>query len=68
MRKGNIPEPMNTTETYLHAMTIRLDALCNMVSSLVEHIASKENMAVEEVKAEVKSSPSRKRSTKGTKE
>lgn len=44
-----IDEPVNVEERYLHAMVVRLDALCHMVSSLVEHIASKEGMAVETV-------------------
>jgi hypothetical protein len=42
-----VDEPVNVQERYLYAMVLRLDALCNMVSSLVEHIASKEGIAVE---------------------
>lgn len=50
MRKDSlegIDEPVSVNEKYLHAMVIRLDALCHMVSSLVEHIASKEGIATE---------------------
>ena len=43
-----IPEPLNAEERYMYAMVIRLDALCHMVSSLVDHIAKKEEVAVEE--------------------
>jgi hypothetical protein len=63
-----IDEPMNSSERYLHAMTIRLDALCHMVSSLVEHIAQKESVTVVENKVEEKiSAPRKKTSTKSTK-
>lgn len=60
--KHEIDEPVNVEERYLYAMVTRLDALCHMVSSLVEHIASKEGVAVE------KSTVTRKRSAKSTKE
>lgn len=60
--KHEIDEPVNVEERYLYAMVTRLDALCHMVSSLVEHIAQKEGVAVE------KSTVARKRSSKSTKE
>jgi hypothetical protein len=43
-----VDEPLNVQERYMHGMVIRLDALCHMVSSLVDYIASKEEIAVEE--------------------
>jgi hypothetical protein len=42
-----VDEPLNVQERYMHGMVIRLDALCHMVSSLVDYLASKENVAVE---------------------
>lgn len=47
--KYPVDEPVNVDERYLYAMVMRLDALCHMVSSLVEHIAKKEGVAVEAV-------------------
>lgn len=41
----NVPKPVNTEETYMYAMVVRLDALCNMVSSLLEHIAVQQGVA-----------------------
>jgi hypothetical protein len=61
MQRGNshgkheVDEPVNVEERYLYAMIQRLDALCHMVSSLVEYVAQKEGIAVESV--EEKSSP-----------
>lgn len=46
--------PVNVQERYLYAMVMRLDALCNMMSSLMEHIAEKEGLATETVTEEVK--------------
>lgn len=50
----NIPEPLNSEERYLHAIAIRLDALCHMMSSFLEHYAKDNDEAVEEVKVEDK--------------
>jgi hypothetical protein len=58
-----VDEPVNVQERYLYAMVLRLDALCNMVSSLVEHIASKEGIAVENNTVIEKPKPSRKKKT-----
>jgi hypothetical protein len=58
-----VDEPVNVQERYLYAMVLRLDALCNMVSSLVEHIASKEGIAVETNTVIEKPKPSRKKKT-----
>jgi hypothetical protein len=59
---NDIDEPVNVEERYMHAMVIRLDALCHMVSSLVEHIANQQGVAVESV--EDKSSPAPRASRK----
>jgi hypothetical protein len=45
MNKPQVDLPVNANERYLYAMVIRLDALCNMMSSLIEHIAEKEQVA-----------------------
>jgi hypothetical protein len=58
-----VDEPVNVQERYLYAMVLRLDALCNMVSSLVEHIASKEGIAVENNTVIEKPKPTRKKRT-----
>jgi len=61
------PEPVNTQERYLHATVMRLDALCDMVSSLVEYIAEKEKITT--VKNEVvEAKPVPKRNTRKKKE
>ena len=46
--------PLNASERYMYAMVIRLDAMCNMLSSIVEYIAKKEDVAVESAVEEVK--------------
>lgn len=67
MKKLNdVPyQPMNAQEHYLHAMTVRLDALCHMVSNLVEYIAEKEGIATTNVevkkKAPAKRAPRKKK-------
>jgi hypothetical protein len=61
--KLGVDEPVNVNERYLYAMVLRLDALCNMVSSLVEHIASKDNIAVENNTVIEKPKPTRKKRT-----
>lgn len=38
--------PINKEERYMYAIMIRLDALLDQVSSIVEVIANKENVAV----------------------
>lgn len=43
---NSIPKPLNTEERYQYEQLIRLDALCNMMSSLLEHISKKEDVAI----------------------
>lgn len=38
-------EPVNTVEHFLYAMLVRLDALCDMMNSLIEYIAEHDNVA-----------------------
>ena len=40
MKKLNLDEPLNQNERYMYAMAVRLDAICDMLSSIVEYIAS----------------------------
>jgi hypothetical protein len=61
---SDVDSPVNVEERYLYAMVTRLDALCHMVSSLVEHIASKEGIAVQENKVVEKPLSSKRKKTK----
>jgi hypothetical protein len=45
-------QPVNVNERLLFGCMVRLDALCDMVNSIVEYIAEKEKIAVEAVKVE----------------
>lgn len=57
----NVPEPITPIEQYLHGILLRTDALCEMMSSLLEHIAKKEGIATENVVEEVKKPTPRKK-------
>ena len=46
MSKLNLEEPLNQNERYLYAAVVRLDALCNMLSSFLEFYADKNDVAV----------------------
>lgn len=52
-----IDSPLNAQEKYLHGINLRLEVLIDQVSSLVEHISKKDNVAVESGKVEVKVEP-----------
>jgi len=41
----DIPTPLNTEEKYLHAMVLRLDALCHMMSTFIEEYANQNKVA-----------------------
>lgn len=43
----SIPEPLNISERYQYETVIRLDALCNMLSSIIEGIAEREGIPTE---------------------
>lgn len=60
----DVSKPLNANERYLHAMVVRLDALCNMVSSLLEYIAKQEGIAVDNVVEETKIIPRKKKVSK----
>lgn len=69
-------EPVNATEHFLYAMLVRLDALSHMMSSLIEYVAERDNVATtsHEVKEEVvqpdekEEVPKRTRKTRSKKE
>lgn len=69
-------EPVNATEHFLYAMLVRLDALCHMMNSLIEHISERDNVATtshkvkeEVVQSDVKEEvPKRTRRTRSKKE
>lgn len=56
MDKNNeyLPSPVNANERYMHAIVIRLDALCHMMSDFVDAYGKVNELAVEEVKVEEK--------------
>lgn len=57
--------PLNANERFLYACAVRLDALCEMVSSIVEHIAERDGVAVEQaVEEKPKRAPRRKAAVK----
>lgn len=43
-------KPLNYLERIQYAQLMRLDALCDMLSSIIEHIGNEEGIAVEENK------------------
>lgn len=45
MNIDKLEQPCNANERYLYAVCTRLEALIHIASSLVEYIASKENVA-----------------------
>lgn len=58
----NLPEvetPINPNERFLHAIIIRQDVLIEQLSSIIEHIASKEQVATQNNKTEDKPAPKR---------
>lgn len=72
MRKTyDFDEPVNSNERYLYAIAVRMDAMCSMLSSIIEYIADKEKIAVtsnidkrEEVVVEVEPSKPKKSKSK----
>ena len=63
MSDKNLDQPLNTEERYLYAIAVRLDAITEMLASLISAYAQKENLplthcAAEEVK------PSKKKTKK----
>ena len=46
MRK--LDEPLNASERYLHGIAIRLDALCDMMSSFLNEYAKENSIPVQE--------------------
>lgn len=38
-------QPVNASEHMLHGILIRLDALCHMMNSMIEHVAERDGVA-----------------------
>lgn len=72
MKLQELPQPINIQEKYLHgtamrleAVIMRLDALCEMMSSLVEAYANVHNLATtNQTKEVVEEKPAPKRRTR----
>lgn len=64
MSKSQIDEPLNANERYLYGINMRLEVLIEQMSSLLEHIAKKEGVAVESAKVVEKPAPRRKKPVK----
>lgn len=47
MNLHNVEEPLNANERYLHAIVMRQNILIEQMSSLLEHVAKKDQIAVE---------------------
>jgi hypothetical protein len=43
----HIQEPLNVQEQYLYGINVRLEVLIDQISSLLQHIASTQNVPVE---------------------
>ena len=52
MKKQPLEQPLNSNERFLHAVAVRLDVLIEQVTSIVEHIAKQDEVAVTESKVE----------------
>ena len=63
MSNVKLDNPVNVTEKYLYGINIRLDAIINMLSSLIETYAHQNNIATTNNKVEVKT-PKKTRSKK----
>lgn len=62
MNIRDVEEPLNQNERYLHGIVIRQNILIEQMSTLLEHIAKKDNIAVEkEVVKEAPKSRTRKK-------
>lgn len=47
-----VEEPLSSNERFLHAIIVRQDVIIEQLSSIVEHIASKEGIATTNGKVE----------------
>lgn len=54
MTNRNLPEPLNTQERFLYEIAIRQGILIEQVGSIIDYIASKENVATTNNKVEEK--------------
>lgn len=60
----NLPSPLNTNEAYMYGINQRLEVLIDQMSSLLEHIASKDSVSVESARSE-QVAPTTKRAKRG---
>lgn len=49
---NQVEEPLSANERFLHAIIVRQDVIIEQLSSIVEHIASKEGVATTNGKVE----------------
>jgi len=63
MNEHEIPTPVNTIEHLLYAQVIRLDAMCNMLNSIIEVMGKSNNIAMEDnvVKTSTPPKPTRRK-------
>lgn len=54
---NDVPVPLNAQERLMYAQVVRLDAICDMLSSIVEVMANQNNIAVETKKVVEKKAP-----------
>ncbi len=54
MSNVKLDEPVSIIEKYLYGINIRLDAIVNMLSSLIETYANQNNIPITNNKVEVK--------------
>lgn len=66
----DVPTPLNSEERYFYAIALRLDALCNMMSSFIEVYAKQNGIATtthteteQKVEKPKKTTTTKKRST-----
>lgn len=62
---SQIDDPLNAKEKYLYGINLRLEALIDQVSSLVEHIAKQTSASVENVIVEQDVQPAKTRGKRG---
>ena len=47
MNINEVPQPLNARERLLHAIVVRQNILIEQLSSIIEHIAKKDHVALE---------------------
>ena len=69
MKFPDLDTPVNVNERYLHAIAVRMDALCHMMSSFLEVYAKQNGITTESnsTTEKVTESPARPKRTKSVK-